>query len=446
MRKKIFHIMFFLYIPFLLVAQKQEWTLEDCIQYALKNNISIKMQRNDVEQSRMNYKYSKLNFLPEINSAISQDFNFGRNASPESNQYTDLNTKTTGFSLSMSLPLSTQIQSYRSLKINKLDMQASLSDLEQAKVNVTLNVITAYLQILYQYELASIWRNQVKLSYELYQKNAAMNELEVTSNADVLNAKAQYAEDQFALTQSENEYQQALLSLAHLLNISEVNNFKIGFSDTLPTAKAKVFCLDEIYQSSVSCSPRIIAEQYRLKKSQKDIALAKSNLLPTLSLQIGINTGYYNIEGVTTYNFQQQWRNNMNKNITFTLSIPLFNHLSVFKNIKTAKFQMDNQRLSLENYKLELFKEIQNYYLKVVNSEKKMEAGKFTLESLEELYKQTNQKYLLGKITTYEYNETKTKYLKAKIEYTQTLYENRFNMKILEYYQSFQTSELHDKP
>lgn len=417
------------------LAQNDSWSLEDCIKYAKKNSITIKKQTNLLNQSKSNYKYSKLNFLPTLNSGIVQNFNFGKNVSPEDNQYTDVNTSSSNFSLVMSIPITEQFTNYQQLEINKLDFKASLLELDQIKEDITINVTSTFLNVLYQHQLIKLTQMQVNLSKELLSKTEEMKRLETRSSVDVSNAKAQYAQDQFNLVQVENEHQQAILDLVQLLNLPSPNDFKINYANTISSdIYVRTLTLEDLYNNAVEQRPGIIAGKYRLEQQMKMISVAKKQLMPTLSLQLGLNTGYYSIAGSESNPFNQQWRNNMSKNITFSLSIPLFNHFSVIKNIKDSKFQMINQEISLENTKSNLYKELQNIYLKIISSEKKMESCKLLVESADELYKQVYEKYIIGKASTYEYNEAKTNLAKSQIQQVQSLYENRFNKLILNYY------------
>lgn len=418
-----------------ILAQGSTWSLTDCVEYAKKNNISIKKQNNLLNQSKSNYNYSKLNFLPTLNAGIVQNFNFGKSISPEDNSYTDLNTSSSDFALSMSIPITEQLTNYQQLEINKLDFKASLLELDQIKEDLTINVTSAFLSVLYKQELIKLTRMQVTLSKELFDKTAEMKRMEVCSSVEVSNAKSQYAQDQYNLVQVENEYQQTVLDLTQLLNLPVPNNFQIDLADSIITdINANILTLDDIYNLAVDQRPGIVAGKYRLQQQMKMISVAKMKLIPTLSLQLGLNTGYYNIAGAESNLFSQQWGNNMNKNITFILSIPLFNHLEVIKNIKESRFQMINQEISLENAKVSLYKELQNIYLKITASKKKIESCKLLVEYADEFYKQVYGKYIIGKATTHEYNEAKTNLAKSQIQQIQALYENKFNKLILKYY------------
>lgn len=416
------------------IAQKKVWSLDDCITYAKNNNINIRKRNYTLKQAEIKHSYSKLNFLPSLNAGITQGFNYGRNPSPENNQYTDLNTSSSGFSLSMSVPISEQLKNCEILKINKLELRATLLDLEQTKEDLAINVTTAFLQVLYQRDLNHIAQKQVGLSAELYEKTKEMKRLEVRSKVDVSNVKAQYAQDQYSLTLAENDYQQALLALVQLLDLPAITDFEIDTANIISARTTQFPTLDNIYSSAVQQRPGIKAEKYRLQQEKQKISLYKKDFIPVLSLQLGLNTGYYSIAGMDTYSFNQQWKNNFNKNITFSLSIPLFNHLEVVKNIKSSRIQIKNQELSLENAQNELFKEIKEVYFKVIASKKKIESCCFLVEASQELYNQVYEKYSIGKATSYEYNEAKTKLLKSQIEKIQALYENKLNEIILSHY------------
>lgn len=417
-----------------LIAQKRVWTLDECIEYAKANNINIRKIDNELKQIKIKYSYSKLNFLPTLNAGVTQSFDYGKNISPDNNQYTDLNTSSSGISLSMSIPISEHFKNYEILKMNKLDLRATLLELEQAKKDLAMNVTSAFLQVLYQRDLNHIAQKQVRLSAELYEKTKEMKRLEVRSKVDVSDVKAQFAQDQYSLTLAKNGYWQALLALVQLLDLPSTSDFDIDTVNIISIRTNRIPTLDYIYSYAVEQWPGIKAEKYRLQQEKQKIYLYKKEFIPNLSLQLGLNTGYYNIAGIDTYSFSQQWKNNFNKNVTFSLTIPLFNHLEVIKNIKSSRIQIKNQELSLEDSQNSLFKEIQEVYFKVIASKEKIQSCAFLVEASQELYNQVYEKYSIGKATSYEYNEAKTKLLKSQIEKIQAQYENKLNEIILFHY------------
>lgn len=431
---KLMFILLFEFSYCALYAQQKEWTLVDCVEFALSNNINLKKQKNALKLSALNFNKSKIDILPTLNANISQNFNFGKNASPEDNQYIDLNTKSSNFSISLSIPLTEQISNYKTLKIKKIDFQASLLELEQAKEDISLNVTSAFLQILYQHELMCISRRQCELSNEFYNKVVKKRGLNVVSKIDVSNAKVEALQDQYNLVQTKNEFDQALSNLKQLINLPANEDFKIKFSDSVSFDKEIIPELNDIYCLAVNKNSGIKAAQYRLHSQVNSISLTKMLLVPNLSLQLGVNTGYYVLDGVSTNTFRRQWNNNMNKSIMLNLSVPLFNHFEIFSRIKEAKIQLSEQKITLEGIKQDLYRNIQETYLKIIDSLKKMEVSEYVVIASSEYYNQIHDKYLIGKATMYELNEAKTKALKAKIENLQTKYEYVFNLKILKYY------------
>lgn len=412
---------------------QRRWTLDECIEYALKNNISVRQKEIAWKQQKGELNASRMNFLPSLSGTVSQSFNYGRSASPEDNSYTNLNTRYSDFALNLSVPLTENIRNAYVLSMQKLNLKATLADFRQAQNDVALQIISAGLQVLYQKDTYGIAQKQVELSEELYEKHKLLKEYGKVTSTRFLESKAQMIQDYSEMVQSRNDYRQALLEFTQLLDLPSPENFELLPPDFKSKENMLALTPDEIYLRALKIHPQVMAESNRLERYKKNVSLLKCAFYPQLSLNLGINTGYYNIAGMVSSSFGRQWKNNINKSILLTLSIPLFNKLSNVFQVRNAGLQVANQELVLKNGKRELYKQIQKVYYNAVGSREKYFSTIASARSVQELFEELKEKYSLGRIATYEYNEARTRWLKADIEQIQGKYTYELNCRILLY-------------
>ena len=206
---------------------QQEWTLKQCIDYAIEHNLTIKQQEANAEQSRVELSTAKNSRLPNLAGSASQSFSFGRSLQAD-NTYNTINTQNTSFSLSTSVPLFTGMQIPNNIALSKLNLQAALEDLNAAKENISIQVASAYLQVLFNEELAEVAREQVSLSKEMLAQREAFFQNGKASESELYEAKSRVAQDELSAVQADNDYRLSLLDLSQLLELSSPDGFAIA--------------------------------------------------------------------------------------------------------------------------------------------------------------------------------------------------------------------------
>ena len=197
------------------MAQKQ-WNLKQCIEYAIEHNLTIKQQEAAKDESAVDLNTAKWSRLPDLNGSASHSFNFGRSLQMD-NTYQQLNTQNTGLNLSTSIPLFTGMQIPNQIALSKLNLKAAVEDLNKAKEDISIQVTSAYLQVLFNEELAKVAHEQVALSEEMLKQKTAFFKVGKASEAELYEAKSRAAQDQLSAVQADNEYRLALLDLSQLL-------------------------------------------------------------------------------------------------------------------------------------------------------------------------------------------------------------------------------------
>lgn len=413
--------------------QAQEgWDLQRCINHAIEHNLSIKQKEAARNQSEVELNTAQWSRVPNLNGNVGQSFNFGR-ALQADNTYGNHNTNNSSFSLGTNIPLFTGMQIPNNIALSKLNLQAATEDLEKAKEDISIQVASYFLQVLFNEELVKVARNQVALSQEQLDKKVAFFKNGKASEAEVLEAKSRLAQDQLSVVQAENNHQLALLDLSQILELPSPEGFRISIPD-IDNFSADLTLPEEVYSQAMMNKPAIKAAQYRLQGAEKSIKIAQSAYYPQLSFGAGIGTNYYRLAGVDNASFGTQWRQNMNKYLQFSLSVPIFNRFQTRNRVKSARIQHTALSWQLEESKKALYKEIQQAYYNALAAESKYKSSQTASESAEASFKLMSEKYAIGKASATEYNEMRTAWMKALSDGIQAKYEFVYRSKILDFY------------
>lgn len=416
------------------VHAQQAWTLKKCIDYAIEHNLTIKQQEASAEQSKIELSTAKNSRLPDLNGSASHSFSFGRSLQAD-NTYNSINTQNTGFSLSTSVPLFTGLQIPNNIALSKLNLQAALEDLNAAKENVSIQVASSYLQVLFNDELARVAHEQADLSREMLVQREAYFRNGKASESELYEAKSRVAQDELSAVQADNDYQLALLDLSQLLELPSPDGFAIVSPQTdavenlgtpLPPA--------EIYADALLIKPVIKAAQYRLEGAQKSIRIAQSAYYPQLSLGAGLSTNYYKMSGMDNAGFGSQLRDNFSQYVGLTLSIPIFNRLATRNRVRSARIQQTTLGWQLEDSKKTLYKEIQQAYYNTLSAQTQYTSSRTAAEAAKASFDLMKERYMNGKANATEFNESRTAWMRAVSDQLQAKYNYIFRFKILDFY------------
>ena len=431
MKRTVISLSLTLLGAFQLQAQ-ETWDLQRCITHAIEHNLSIKQKEAARNQSEVELNTAQWSRMPNLNGNIGQSFNFGR-ALQADNTYGNRNTRNTNFSLGTNIPLFTGMQIPNNIALNKLNLKAATEDLAKAKEDISIQVASYFLQVLFNEELTKIARNQVALSQEQLDRKVAFFQNGKASEAEILEAKSRLAQDQLSLVQAENNHQLALLDLSQLLELPSPEGFQINVPD-IDNFSVHLTLPEEVYAQAMMNKPAIKAAQYRLQGAEKSIKIAQSGYYPQLSFGAGIGTNYYHLSGIENAPFSTQWDQNMNKYLQFSLSIPIFNRFQTRNRVKSARIQHTALSWQLEESKKALYKEIQQAYYNALAAESKYKSSQSASESAEASFRLMSEKYANGKASATEYNEMRTAWMKALSDGVQAKYEFMYRSKILDFY------------
>ena len=434
--KKQYLLACFLVASGIATQAQTAWDLRQCIEHALTHNLSIKQKEASRDKSAVELNTAQWSRLPNLNGNIGQSFNYGR-AIQADNTYGNRNTRNTNFSVGTSIPLFTGMQIPNNIALSKLNLKAAIEDLNKAKEDISIQVTSYYLQALFNEELVKVAQNQVALSKEQLDRKVAFFKNGKASEAEVYEAQSRLAQDEYSLVQAQNNHQLSLLDLSQLLELPSPENFQI-VAPKVEAFSTDLSLPDEVYTLALQNKPAIKAAQYRLEGATKSIRIAQSGWYPQLTFGAGIGTNYYSITGIENARFGNQWRENMNKYLQFSLSIPLFNRFETRNRVKSARIQRNALAWQLEESKKTLYKEIQQAYYNALAAESQFRSSEVASKAAETSFKLMSEKYANGKANATEYNEMRANWMKALSEQIQARYDYLFRSKILEFYKGIQ--------
>ena len=415
-------------------AQPAGWTLKQCVDYALENNITVKQNQITVEQREVDLNTAEGRRLPGLNASASQNFSFGRGLTAD-NTYANTNTTNTSFSLGADMAIFNGFNISRGIKLSQLELAAATEDLEKAKNDIRVAVAQAYVQILYNKEILGVAKNQVQRDSLQLERISAMQRSGKASNAEVASQQASLAQSRLSSVQAENSLNLSILDLTQLLELTNPEGFDIVSPDPGKLEPRILTRPEDIYATALGIRPEIKSQEIRLDYAELNILRAKGAYLPSLNLNGGIGTNYYTSSGYESKSFPDQISNNFSQYIGLSLSVPIFNRFSTRNQVKTAQLSFNTQELQLENTKKSLYKEIQQVYYNAVASQTKMVSSKEAASSAELSYNLITEKYENGKANITEYNDSKNRYLEAESNFLQARYECLFQNSLVDFYQ-----------
>ena len=413
---------------------QDEWTLERCIDHAVENNITIKQQQLNVEQHQNSYEQTRLGVLPTVNAGLSQSYSFGQSTGGDNINVNNNSSSTSGY-ISANVTLFNGLSKYNRIKASKLDYEAAVQNLEQAKNNIALNITSAYLDVLLNKELLATAQEQLQLTQEQIEINRQQVEAGKLAAGKLLETESQAAQEELDVTNRENSLWISKITLQQLLELPITDGFDIAVPDIdFDQVAATLLSVDTVYERAVEERPEIKSRELAVESADRQIAVAKAQQYPSLSANAGYSNSYYKMSGMQNPSLSDQLDVHGSKSIGLSLSIPIFNGWQARTSVKNSKLQYQNTQLELQQAKNSLLKEIQQVYVNAQAALKRYESSQKAVGSADESFRYVKEKFDLGIVTPLEYNESKNRLTQAQSTFIQAKYEYLFRMKILDFY------------
>ena len=418
-----------------IFSQQKIWSLEECVKYAIENNIQIKQQSLQNEIQKNSLDLSKFQLLPNLNGQASHSYSFGRALDQNTYQFYNQTLQSDYFYVGGSMPVFNGLQYYNSIQKNKYQVLASQQDLQNISDNVGLNVALSYLQILLNKELVAANENQLNITLQQIEKTRKLVDAGSSPRGNLLQIEAQAAQEELSLITQKNLLETSVLTLTQLLELKTPAGFEVVVPEINVDPNAIVSGnIDDIYAIAEKNRPEIKSSELRLAASQYSLKIAKGGRSPVISLNYSLNTRYTYINNQTNAPFRDQFKNNKNSGIGLSMNVPILNGWQVNKNISNSKLNVETSQYTLEGSKKQLYKNIQQAYTDAVAALKKFNVSIKAIASTEESFRYTEQKFNVGMVTPVDYNAAKTQLLKSHSDMAQAKYEFIFKTKVLDFY------------
>ncbi len=436
-------------------SQKKVWTLDECIFYAIDNNIQIKQQGLQTQYQKNALDLSKYKLLPTLNGSGSQNYSWGRSLDQTTYEYVkDQRVISNNFYLGGSMTLFSGLQNYNSIKKYEYELLAGEQDLQNIRENISLTVALNYLQILLNKELVSATNEQLQISLQQIEKTRKLVDAGSVALGNLLQIEAQAAQEEVQLVNMQNQLDISYLDITQLLELKTPEGFEVVVPGISIDSNAVIGeSIDDIFQIALGTRPDIKGPELLLSAREYDLKVAKGGRSPRLSLNHSVTTGYSDLRkkilGLDpnsgeviygNYSFADQFSDNRSYQLGLSLSIPILNGWQVNKNIANSKLNIENSRYALDGAKKQLYKNIQQAYADASAALKKYTASGKAVKSMQESFRYTEQKFNVGLVTPVDYNASKTQLLKAQSDLAQSKYEYIFKTKVLDFYRGIPLS------
>lgn len=451
------------------VLAQESWSLQRCIDHALSHNLQVKQSQLNVEQSKSLEQQSYAAFFPSINGQAGHSYFWGRFIDPYTNIYTNQEVRSSNFGLNATMTIFNGLQLQKELSQSRLSYMASRKDLDKIKNDISLNVVAAYLQVLYNRELNVVTASQVSATQDQRTRINRMFELGSANKSTLLDLESQVANDSARLVSTQAQYEQSILTLAQLLELDTIAGFSVEQPLVQVPSLPGDLSVDAIYGAALKTQPEVESSQYRVIAAEKGLAAAKGARYPRLFISGTMNTNYstsnqqltglvpgtpsvfysgYTSGGDSVFSivpnatrqfsevpFWDQLDNNIGSSLGFTLQVPIFNNWNVKTNVDRARINMQQARLNDEVMRNNLYKSVQQAVLDVSSSRKKYESTLRSVNSTREASELSRQRFELGLINTFEFAQAKNTLALAEANMLQAKYDYIFRLKILDFYQ-----------
>ena len=437
-KKQSFIVCLFLSFSFSLVAQKN-WSLDACIDYAMTHNLRLNNYGFAAAANKESYRQSVRELLPSIQGISDYNINYGRSTDPNSNDITNTDFFTNTYSINASIAIFNGFQKLNTIRATQFLHKAAQEDLVQQKYLLAFRVMSAYYDIQFYKGLLANSKEQSlisKTNYELVKKQI---ELGLKAAADLYEAESLVLTDDLFITQNKNALETAYLVLMREMNYTETTTinltpFLVPEDALINTAVQQ----DTVYKTALGFVPMIKAQQFRLDAAKKDLARARGNLSPSLSLSAGYGTGFFetNIDAATeeTIPFRTQIKDNTSSYVGATLRIPISDKWSRRSFIKQKKIALSKANNQLAVQSQELFNIIQKLVQDHRSIGHELRQSYKKMETQEVAFTIAQKRYEKGMINTLELTQAKTLYATAQNENLQLRLREIVNKSTLDFY------------
>ncbi|MUU79229.1 TolC family protein [Winogradskyella endarachnes] len=423
-------------------AQNKKWTLKECVEYALENNISVKQSELDIQTSELTKKDAIGNFLPTLNASSGLSWSIGLNQDPVTFNAINSTTRNINGGVSSSIDIYGGLSNVNELRRSNLQILSSQYQLDNMKDNISLNVANAFVQILFNKEQLKVTLAQKEVTKQDIERTAELVEAGSLPRGDLYEIQATLASQEQLVVNAENAILLSKISLAQLLLLKDYENFDIAdFDYDVPPTNILNETPQTVFEKAKEARYDIKIAQNNTEIAEYDLKIAKASLQPTLTGSYSFSTNYFTSQLFDTPNFETQISDNKSHNFFLSLSIPIFNGFSVSNNVKRNKVNLERTKFQLEQTELDLETNVYQAFNDAKGALKAYEAAQKTLIAREEAFNYSQERYNVGLLNSFDFNQSKNSLEASQSEVVRTKYDYIFKLKVLEFYFGMPVSE-----
>ena len=428
--KKI--VLFLLLIGFQLSAQTKKWTLEECVDYAIKNNISVKQSELDLKTSDIEKLEAVGGFLPTLNANANYSINTGASINPVTNQFQNETFKSFSAGANSNITLFNGLANWKTLQRTKLNKIANSYRLDKMKDDIALSVANSYLQILFNKEQLKVQKNQNLITKENIKRTEELIEAGTLPVGDIYELQATDATQQQQIISTENALLISKIALCQTLLLEEYATFDISDEIIdLPMSNVTNETQEAILTKAKESVKDVKIAMSNVDIAKKDVSISRSSYLPTLSGFFGYNTRWAES---TPFNFADQLSLFDGTAIGLQLNVPILNGFATRGRVQRAKINQERSEFQLKQAELDLERNVYQAYNDVINAKKSFEAAQKTLEARKQSFNFSKERFDVGLMNSFDFSQASFAYENAQSEVLRTKYDYIFRTKILEFY------------
>ena len=447
--KKIAYISFILILVCSLSSQAQakKWTIEECVNYALEHNISIKQTALDTDLAKIDKNGALGNFLPSVNASGSHSWNIGLNQNITTGLLQNQTTQFTSANLNASVDIYKGLQNQNRYRRATLSIIAAQYQLQKMKDDVSLNVANAFLQILFNKENIKVQKEQLANNERQFNRTQELVNAGSVPRGDLLDIKATVADNKQKVIQAENAFLISRLSLAQLLQLQDFQDFDIADENYEANQSEVMFQTpDAIYKKALEERVEVKLAKANRQVAEKDVTIAKGAFLPTLSGFYAFNSrisysdipvfdSFGNFVGYTNpAPFFNQFSDNKGHNFGLQLNIPILNGFSVKNNVARSKVALERTNIALSQSQIDLERNVYQSFTDAKGAFNSYESAVVALEARENAFNYAKERYEVGMMNAFDFNQAQSLFSNAQSEVLRTKYDYIFRTKIVEFY------------
>ena len=469
MKKSYPYLLLLFLVSLTTVAQTKKWSLEECVDYALKNNITIKQTELELKTADIDKKAAFGSFLPNLNANASHSWNIGLNQNITTGLLENQTTQFTAAGINSNIDIYNGLQNQNRYRRATLSKMAAQYQLDKMKDDISLNIANAYLQILFNKEAIKVQQEQLSNNEKQLIRTTELVNAGVTPRGDLLDVKATVEADKQRLVAAENALFLSKLSLVQILQLDDYKEFDISEENVaVPTSTVMLQKPEDIIEKAKQSRVELKLASANLEVAEKDIKIAKGALQPSLS-------GFYNFSTRASYsdrvvgaeldlanptsvigqvegtgqnvlqpNFSpvlgkpdslfNQFSDNKGHSFGVQLTVPIFNGFSAKNNIERSKVALERTKIAKQQAELDLELNVYNAITDAKGAFNSYQSAQSALEARTEAYNYAKEKQAVGMMNSFDFNQAQTLYLNAQSEVLRTKYDYIFKIKLVEFY------------